>query len=119
MPERTGPLIATSVLMLIGAGVACFLQLGVLLTIGIRLNTRFVIGSLIVSAIFGGIATVVLQEYLHLQSFLAGALGTLTGMAPAALTIAAANRKALDRAGLTPAQLAEMLETIKKEAPDA
>lgn len=116
MPEKTTLTIATHVLALAAMAFAAFLQLGIILTLGVRLSPARIIGAVIVSSIVGGCATVIAQEYLHWPSFLAGVAGTLTGIIPAAISAGAITKKALERAGLDNAAVTAMLETMRTEA---
>ncbi|WP_339098324.1 hypothetical protein ACINK0_11375 [Deinococcus sp. VB343] len=114
MPEK--PLIATHLLgafALVGAGIV---QLGIILMLGVRFKPGRVIGALIVACFIGGGSAMILQEYLHWNSFISGVVGTGTGLIPAALSTSVITRKALERAGVDPTQLKEMRQIIQDEA---
>lgn len=113
MPEK--PLIATHVLgasALLGAGIV---QLGILLMLGVKFRPAQLIGAMIVACFIGGGSAMLLQEYLHVNSFISGVVGTGTGLIPAALSTSVITRKALERAGVDPTQLKEMRQLIQDE----
>ena len=91
MPEK--PLIATHVLgayALLGAGIV---QLGILLMLGVKFRPAQLIGAMIVACFIGGGSAMLLQEYLHVNSFISGVVGTGTGLIPAALSTSIITRK--------------------------
>lgn len=113
MPEK--PLIATHALgayALLGAGIV---QLGILLMLGVKFRPAQLIGAMIVACFIGGGSAMLLQEYLHVNSFISGVVGTGTGLIPAALSTSVITRKALERAGVDPTQLKEMRQLIQDE----
>lgn len=110
------PLIATHVLgayALLGAGIV---QLGILLMLGVKFRPAQLIGAMIVACFIGGGSAMLLQEYLHVNSFISGVVGTGTGLIPAALSTSVITRKALERVGIDPTQLSEMRQLIQDEA---
>lgn len=114
MPEK--PIIATHVLgayALLGAGIV---QLGILLMLGVKFRPAQLIGAMIVACFIGGGSAMLLQEYLHVNSFISGVVGTGTGLIPAALSTSVITRKALERVGIDPSQLSEMRQLIQDEA---
>lgn len=106
MPEKS--LIATPIVALLGL-VAGVVQMGVILTLGVRLKPAQIVGAFIVSSFIGACVSTVLQEWLNLNSFLAAAIGVGSGIVPAAVSSSVITRKALERADLTPEQVTEML----------
>lgn len=110
MPEKTT--IPTHLLAFGALLAAALMQFGVTLLLDVRVSLRKTIGALIVSGLAGGLVTVFCQEYAHLPSFLAGAIGTASGMFPAALFVMAFSRKALEKAGLKPSDLTDMARAM-------
>lgn len=116
MKNETGITVPTPVLAMWAVMLAAVMQLGVMLTLNAKLNWRQFVGALIVSGLFGGCITVITRDYLHWPVFVAGVLGTLSGMLPAAVAVMGVSRKALERAGITPDQITEMARITQGQA---
>ena len=111
MPERT--LIPTALLAVSALVSAGLLQLFLIWTLGTKVGRVQIVGMVGVSAILGGCATVLGQEYMHWNSFLAGVIGTLTGMVPAAISSSIITRKAMAQAGMTPEDVSKLLTQMR------
>jgi len=112
MSEKAN-LIPTVILAATGFVSAGMLQLFLVWTLGVKVTRYQLIGMVGISAMLGGCASTLGQEWLHWNSFIAGVLGTLTGMIPAAVSSSIITRKALEKAGMSPAEMTDMLERIK------
>lgn len=119
MKAETGISVPTHVLALWAVMLAAVMQCGVILTFNAKLNWKQFVGALVVSGLFGGCVTVVTRDYFGWPVFIAGVAGTVSGMLPAAVSVMAVSRKALERAGITPEQISEMARATQGQpAPE-
>ena len=83
--------INTLVIALWAGAIAAALQASTVLVKGAQIRWQAMVGTLIISGIFGGVATVFAIEQFHIAAFLAGALGAISGIIPAPIVMSRIN----------------------------
>lgn len=66
-------------------GLAFVMQAALIYAMGLKLPTRQLVGAMVVSGITGGGVSLFLSEVAHLSPTAAGALGAMSGVAPAVI----------------------------------
>ena len=83
--------INTLVVALWAAGIAAALQASTVLVKGSQIRWQAMVGTLIISGVFGGFAVVIAVEQFHVAVFVAGALGAISGIIPAPIVMSRIN----------------------------